>query len=160
MTPAGLASSEKSCLASSDLRSKVTERLLRFMFRKPMLSGPFILNPMAPRVWSPVGGSTLMTSAPISARSMQANGPAMTWLTSKTRMPFRGRLFPVVILAIRANVGGTYDLAPFFVLYCHKRCEVIDRAAAVFDAVAVEALGDVGHEQSFVDVCKNGRAHV
>src|SRR3546814_7886727 len=86
---------------------------------------------------------------------MQANGPAMTWLTSKTRMPFSGRLFAVVILAIRANVGGTYDLAPFFVFYCHKRCEVIDQAAAVFDAVAVEALGDVGHEQYFVDVCIN-----
>src|SRR5690554_3030195 len=126
------------------------------MFRKPMLSGPFILNPMAPRVWSPVGGSTLMTSAPMSASSMQAKGPAMTWLTSRTRMPFSGRLFAVFISAVRANVGGTYHLAPFFVFYGHEGRKVIHRAAAVLDAVAVEALDHVGHEQHLVDVRIDG----
>ena len=48
-------------------------RLLRFMFRKPRLSAPFILKPIAPRVWSPLpGGSILITSAPRSPSSMQA----------------------------------------------------------------------------------------
>ena len=38
-----------------------------------MLSGPFILKPIAPRVWSPPsGGSIFTTSAPRSASSMQA----------------------------------------------------------------------------------------
>ena len=56
-----------------------------------MLSAPFILKPMEPRVWSPApGGSILITSAPRSASSMQAYGPAITWLMSSTRTPARG----------------------------------------------------------------------
>ena len=46
------------------------------------------------RTWSPVpGGSTLITSAPRSARSIVQYGPAMTWVRSMTRTPSRA---PVV----------------------------------------------------------------
>jgi hypothetical protein len=66
-------SRSSTALPASDLRLSVTLRLLRFMFRKPRLSSPFILKPMEPRVWSPpLGGSILITSAPRSASSMQA----------------------------------------------------------------------------------------
>src|SRR6266702_3948591 len=81
------------------------------MFRKPMLSGPFILKPIAPRVWSPSGGSTLITSAPRSASSMQANGPAMTWLTSSTRMPCSGRCFDSLISRFLCRSSGLCDRA-------------------------------------------------
>src|SRR4051812_44962537 len=67
-------------------------RLLRFRARKPPLSAPLRRKPMARRVWSPVpGGSTFTTSAPMSPSSMQQNGPAMTWLTSRTLRCERGR---------------------------------------------------------------------
>src|SRR5271166_6315205 len=66
-------------------------RLLRFMLRKPRLSLPFSLKPIALRVWSPVsGGSILMTSAPMSPSNIEQNGPAITWLTSRTRTPLSG----------------------------------------------------------------------
>ena len=67
-------------------------RLLRFMLMKPRLSSPFSLKPIALRDWSPPsGGSTLITSAPMSPSSMQQKGPAMTWLRSRTRRPLSGR---------------------------------------------------------------------
>src|SRR5689334_8637087 len=68
-------------------------RLLRFSARKPPLSSPFRRKPIARRVWSPMpGGSTLMTSAPMSPSSMQQKGPAITWLTSRTLRWDRGRV--------------------------------------------------------------------
>src|SRR5688500_17811231 len=44
-----------------------------------------------PRDWSPsVGSSTLITSAPRSAKSSPADGPAMQRGSSRTRLPARG----------------------------------------------------------------------
>ena len=43
---------------------------------------------MPTRVWSPVpGGSTLITSAPMSPSTCPQNGPAITWQSSTTRTP-------------------------------------------------------------------------
>ena len=39
----------------------------------------------------PLGGSTLMTSAPNQASSAPQNGPARTWPSSRTRRPWSGR---------------------------------------------------------------------
>src|SRR5215217_1696344 len=60
--------------------------LLRFMAMKAAVSSPFfILKPMDLRLCSPVsGGSTLVTSAPMSARTWQQNGPAITCVRSRT----------------------------------------------------------------------------
>src|SRR5215203_5133043 len=60
--------------------------LLRFMARKAAVSSPFfILKPMDLRLCSPVsGGSTLVTAAPMSARTWQQNGPAITCVRSRT----------------------------------------------------------------------------
>src|SRR6185312_16237639 len=41
-----------------------------------------------PRVASPCGGSNLITSAPIQARSCEQVGPACTWVMSRMRTPF------------------------------------------------------------------------
>src|SRR5688500_12275098 len=60
--------------------------LLRFMATKAAVSSPFfILKPMDLRLCSPVsGGSTLVTTAPMSARTWQQNGPAITCVRSRT----------------------------------------------------------------------------
>ena len=87
-------------------------RLLRLSARKPGLSSPFMRKPIDFLVWSPVpGGSTLMTSAPMSPSNMQQNGPAMTWLRSSTRKPVNGgRLSgaPVWLeLSARSDIGSS-----------------------------------------------------
>ncbi len=62
------------------------DRLLRFTARNPELSPS--MNGAALRVKSPpFGFSTLMTSAPRSARSIPQNGPAMKFVSSSTRTP-------------------------------------------------------------------------
>ena len=62
-------------------------RLSRFIARNVPL-WPFL--PAAPRrMSSPPGGSTLMTSAPMSARFIVQNGAAIAWVTSITRRPAR-----------------------------------------------------------------------
>ena len=65
-------------------------RLLRLSARNARLSSPFSDRPHDRRVWSPASGfSTLMTSAPRSARIIVQNGPAMTCVRSSTVMPVR-----------------------------------------------------------------------
>ena len=61
------------------------ERLLRLTARNGA-------SPIEWRVWSPVpGGSTLITSAPMSPRIWPQNGPAITWQSSTTRRRRRTR---------------------------------------------------------------------
>ncbi len=78
------------------MRSRAIERLLRLAQVKYAASrsplGPWNQGGPKLRVSSPVPGrSTLMTSAPRSARSWVAQGPASTRLTSTTRMPLKAR---------------------------------------------------------------------
>src|SRR3954467_415040 len=111
-------------------------RLLRFMFRKPMESGPFILNPIEPRVWSPPpGGSILITSAPRSPSSMHAYGPAMTWLMSSTRTPARGK---GRVSGVELDIGLLAHLRPLLRFGLDERVELLRRAAAVLGAELVE----------------------
>src|SRR6476660_10426633 len=66
-------------------RLSTTLRLPRFTALKLGLSVP-----EAPGIWrveSPAGGSTLTTVAPRSASIIAQNGPAITCVTSRTRMP-------------------------------------------------------------------------
>ena len=65
------------------------------MLRTPLLSGMKTLLSVgwkgcACRHGSPPGGSTLMTSAPMSASSCPAHGPATKLPNSSTRMPCSG----------------------------------------------------------------------
>src|SRR5258706_4908659 len=72
--------------SAEPLRSIAIERLLRF--RKWKLAE---VPAGMPRDWSPSPGrSTLITSAPRSARSSPAEGPAMMWPSSRTRTPWSG----------------------------------------------------------------------
>src|SRR5262245_1866134 len=68
--------------------------LLRLTERKYVASPP--ANGGHPRVSSPLpGSSTLMTSAPMSPRIIEQNGPASTRVRSSTRTPASGGFFPV-----------------------------------------------------------------
>src|SRR4051812_27535024 len=62
------------------------------MLRLPRLTAlnAGVSLPTAPGIWrveSPARGSTLITSAPRSASSIAAYGPAITCVTASTRMP-------------------------------------------------------------------------
>ena len=76
---------------SSVSRSSTTDRLLRLTARKYTASSPANGGPQR-RVSSPVPGrSTLITSAPRSARIIVASGPARIRVRSRTRTPASGR---------------------------------------------------------------------
>jgi hypothetical protein len=60
-------------------------RLLRLKAEKKPAA-----KPSSRRVESPLAGSTLITSAPRSARIRPAVGPMMVWQNSSTRMPASG----------------------------------------------------------------------
>src|SRR3954465_4679373 len=71
-------------------RSTTMPRLLRFIIRKEAASLP-IRGGIMRRVSSPPGFfSTLITSAPMSARMSVQVGPAMTWVRSSTLRPASG----------------------------------------------------------------------
>jgi hypothetical protein len=70
----------------------VSERLLRLMPRKYAAS-PATKGGPQPRVSSPLsGGSTLITSAPMSPSIMVQSGPARMRVRSTTRIPASGPL--------------------------------------------------------------------
>src|SRR5262249_15292114 len=75
-------------VASGRLRSSTRLRLLRLSATKLTLS-PLRIGGVA-RPMSPCSGSTLITSAPMSASSVPASGPAMKLASSMTRMPASG----------------------------------------------------------------------
>src|SRR5262245_43039819 len=81
------ASARKISCPRPSFRLRTIPRLLRLMLQKPGLSVPRL--PAIVRVVSPSGGSTLTTSAPRSPRSIVQNGPAITWVASRTRTPSR-----------------------------------------------------------------------
>src|SRR5258708_38996865 len=75
---------------SGALRFSVTLFLLRLTDMKYVASAPTKGGQL--RVSSPFpGSSTLMTSAPMSARFIEQTGPASTRVKSRTRMPSSGR---------------------------------------------------------------------
>ena len=73
--------------ASERLRSSTRLRLLRLSATKLTLS-PLRIGVARPM--SPCGGSTLITSAPMSASSVPASGPAMKFASSITFIPASG----------------------------------------------------------------------
>src|SRR4051794_3528962 len=79
--------STNTCLPSGVFMFTVIERLLQLSIVKYRLSA-FGTSRSWPRVASPCGGSSLITSAPIHARSCEHVGPACTWVMSNTRTSF------------------------------------------------------------------------
>src|SRR5262245_31372979 len=82
------ASSSRISIACGRLRSRTRLRLLRVSATKLTLS-PSRIGGVA-RPMSPCGGSILTTSAPMSASSVPASGPAMKFASSMTRIPASG----------------------------------------------------------------------
>ncbi len=68
------------------------ERLLQFNIVKYRLSA-FGTSRSWPRVASPTGDSSLITSAPIHASSCEAVGPACTCVMSRMRIPFNASIY-------------------------------------------------------------------
>src|SRR5262245_40057446 len=77
----------KASRPNGDLRSRTMPRFPRLTALKLALSVP--TAPAIRRVESPPGGSTLITSAPISHSCIAQYGPAITWVMSTTRTPAR-----------------------------------------------------------------------
>src|SRR5262245_37409762 len=115
-------------MASACLRSSTSERLLRLSAAKLTLS-PLRIGGVA-RLMSPPGGSTLMTSAPMSASSVPASGPAMKLASSMTRRPASG--FGISVSLLNLQSGLVDDLL------VHRHL--------VRDASA-EHLGSLGHHR-------------
>src|SRR5262249_46240480 len=82
------ASLSRISIAWGRLRSSTRLRLLRLSATKLTLS-PSRIGGVA-RPMSPCGGSTLITSAPLSAGSVPAGGPAVEFARSVTRIPASG----------------------------------------------------------------------
>jgi drug/metabolite transporter (DMT)-like permease len=95
------------------------------------------------RIPSPSGDSTLITSAPMSASSMPAKGPAAIWQSSMTRMPRKGedtedmeaKLSPrvgiVIMIGIAVLFGANHVAARM----------AFDAGASVSTAVLFRAAG-------------------
>src|SRR5689334_7917544 len=89
-------------------------------------------KPTAPRVRSPSGGSTLITSAPIPARISEHDGPMTVWPSSSTRMPSSGNGFVALLvdsvligLSFDGNVGALQRAAPFRNFAPDERCSFL-----------------------------------
>src|SRR5579871_6681956 len=86
-----LSSSTKTALPSGDFMLMVIERLLQFNMVKYRLSA-LGTSRNWPRVASPAGDSSLITSAPIHASSCEQVGPACTCVMSRMRIPFNASI--------------------------------------------------------------------
>ena len=61
------------------------------------------------RLWSgSLGSSTLMTSAPRTPSWYAANGPASTWVQSRTLIPSNGRILSPYLGAVNASSISTW----------------------------------------------------
>ena len=80
---------------SAVFRSMVTERLLRLRLRNEA-EKPLLAVAVGARVVACRGSSTLITSAPWSARIMVAHGPDSIEVRSTTRMPANGPMINVL----------------------------------------------------------------
>src|SRR5215831_4893683 len=88
--------SARSTRSANRARSAASARS-RMTLRRPRSQTAYPAT--LPRQGSPPGGSTLITSAPLSASSMPAIGPAIPLVRSTTRIPFKA--CAIVPLAVR-----------------------------------------------------------
>src|SRR5437868_2026103 len=82
----------------------------------------------------PSGRSTLMTSAPRSANTAPANGPARTWPNSITRIPVSTGM------SFHLDAGIGDDALPFGDLGLDEAAELLRRARDQVHAVGRQAL--------------------
>src|SRR5215472_9225020 len=84
--------STNTAFPSGDFMLIVIDRLLQLSIVKYRLSA-FGTSRNCPRVASPTGDSSLITSAPIQASSCELVGPAWTCVMSRMRIPFNASIF-------------------------------------------------------------------
>src|SRR5438874_8403943 len=103
---------------------------------------------------SPLGGSTLITSAPKSDRITAALGPAMKLAKSTTFSPEKILSFTVCLVRLSR---GRARSGPFWSLAFEVRLALFaERGHALFPVLGSEALG----EERRLDVQSFGEAHV
>src|ERR687893_1998286 len=128
---------------STSRRLSVTDFLLHAMMGHQRVRPSLRWRPHT-RMGSPLpGGSTLMTSAPKSARSWPQKGPASRLPISTTRTPSRGR-GPVSTSAIHVLLQCSYDeVAPLVDVLAHDDLRPV-RVALVkgLQDLAVVMVGD------------------
>src|SRR6476661_4666403 len=87
--------------------------------------------PEPPGIWrveSPVGGSTLITSAPRSASSIAQNGPAMTCVTSRTRIPASAAAVDVIEFdRPNQSTTKTRNTRRYYLPTCSRRRDLVHR---------------------------------
>src|ERR687894_3033055 len=131
-----------SCPCSSR-KFRVTDFLLRAMMGHHRVRPSLRCRPHS-RMGSPwPGGSTLMTSAPKSARSWPQNGPARKLPISTTRTSSRGRR-PLPTSGIHVTVDGPYDeVASLVDVLAHDDLSPVGIALLYgFQDLAVIVVGD------------------
>src|SRR5438445_10162007 len=92
--------STNTCLPSALFMFTVIERLLQLSIVKYRLSA-FGTSRSWPRVASPCGFSSLITSAPIQASSCEQVGPACTCDMSRMRIPLSASMFDLFLFCAR-----------------------------------------------------------
>src|SRR6476620_9790442 len=97
-----LSSSTNTALPSGDFMFTVIERLLQFNIVKYRLSA-LGTSRNWPRVASPAGDSSLITSAPNQASSCEQVGPACTCVMSRMRTPLSASIYLSVSLVEQAS---------------------------------------------------------
>src|SRR5688572_26916717 len=105
-------SRRSACWPAGVLRSSTMPRLPRLTALNAALSCP--AAPAIRRVVSPSGGSTLITSAPISHSCMAQKGPAITCVTSRTRIP--SSAFGPLLMSTPEALFSSVDHAAYFTL--------------------------------------------
>src|SRR5918998_6576464 len=145
-------SRRSACWPGAVLRSSTMPRLPRLTALNAALSWP--VAPAIRRVESPSGGSTLITSAPISHSCIAQKGPAITCVTSRTRIP-SSALGPLLMSTPEAQFSSVDHVAYFTLNRPAARnaitwamydalldaCERVDRDAAL-RVLIIRANGD------------------
>src|SRR6478736_2567698 len=155
-TSAHLTSFSRTCCALGDFRSRVMPRLLRLARCQGYASSATGCGGrwFAIRHRSPLGGSTLMTSAPKSDRMTAALGPAMKLAKSTTFSPEKILSFTVCLVRLskgRARSGSFWSLA-----FEVRLAFFAERGHALFSVLGSETLG----EERRLDVQPFREAHV
>src|SRR6476661_8337133 len=85
----------------------------------------------APGIWrveSPDGGSILITSAPRSASSIAQNGPAITCVTSRTRIPASAAAVDVIEFdRPNQSTTKTRNTRRYYLPTCSRRRDLVHR---------------------------------
>src|SRR5215472_7756646 len=113
--------STNTAFPSGDFMLIVIDRLLQLSIVKYRLSA-FGTSRNCPRVASPAGDSSLITSAPIQASSCEHVGPACTCVMSRTRIPLSASIYLISCVSPHLDRGHDRAVAPATYTWFGWRC--------------------------------------